>query len=158
MRLLCTELDRKESAISRSSVSEQFESTLVSLLLNEFPHNFSEYIRDQHKFAAPRYLRMAQAYIRSRVAERITVEEIAAHCKVTQRTLQASFQEHLKTTPIRFMRRVRLELAQEALSRRAISDSSITDIALESGFSSASRFSQYYREYFGYFGDARSNC
>ena len=68
---------------------------------------------------------------------------------MSPRTLQYGFRRHRGTTPLQYLKRVRLDLAREALLQARTTGERITDIAGRVGYASASRFSRDYRERFG---------
>ena len=76
-----------------------------------------------------------------------TVHEIAAALAVSVRSLEAGFREWKQETPVAFMRRLRLAAAREQLSHPH-AQTTVTEVALNSGFLHLPRFAQYYRAAF----------
>jgi AraC-like DNA-binding protein len=100
--------------------------------------------------ATPLTVRRAIDFIETAAEEDISVAQIAAAAHVTVRAVQLAFQHHLDTTPMRYLRRVRLERARDDL--RAADPScghTVTDVAAHWGFLSPGRFSALYRNTFG---------
>ena len=91
----------------------------------------------------------AAAFIDEHAARDITVPEIAAAACVTVRALQLAFRRELDTTPTAYLRTVRLARAHRELVDADLSQETVTAVAYRWGFSSASRFSAYYRETYG---------
>jgi AraC-like DNA-binding protein len=87
-------------------------------------------------------------WVRGNLAEPINLEQLAAVAGVRQRTLESHFRLHLGTTPLRWVRRMRLVNARRDLSRGR-PHARVTDIALASGFSQLGRFAAHYRSAFG---------
>ncbi len=79
----------------------------------------------------------------------ITALELAVACGVSQRTLEHGFRELLGMTPAAFLRVHRMNLAHYALAGADPRSTSVTEIALELGFSHPGRFSVEYRALFG---------
>lgn len=94
-------------------------------------------------------VRRATAFIDEHAARDITVPEIAGAACVTVRALQLAFRRELDTTPTAYLRTVRLARAHRELVRADLSQETVTAVAYRWGFSSASRFSAYYRETYG---------
>jgi transcriptional regulator GlxA family with amidase domain len=68
---------------------------------------------------------------------------------VSVRTLHAAFQERLATSPMTYVRTVRLDRARAELLRSDPHEVSVTDVAMRYGFAHLSRFAQQYRDRFG---------
>lgn len=76
----------------------------------------------------------------------VRIGELAAFACVSQRRLERSFRKHLGTTPGQYYLRLRLESAQRLLRRSGLS---IVQVALATGFISASHFAKVYQANFG---------
>jgi AraC-like DNA-binding protein len=96
----------------------------------------------------PRHLKAAVEYIEDNLHRSLTVSEIAAAVGISIRALQASFQRHLHTTPLRHLRQVRLEHAHRELSSPA-NRLPIGEVAHKWGFNHLGRFSSHYRALYG---------
>ncbi len=149
VRALCIELNRDGPAYVNTSVSYHMERVLAGMLIEELGHNHTALLHKRSEILSPRYVRSAQDYIHAHARENIFLQQVADHCNVTARALQLGFRKYLNVTPIEYLRNVRLDLAHEELRRSSQSDTSVTDVALNSGFSSSSKFSEYYRERYG---------
>jgi AraC-like DNA-binding protein len=126
--------------------AKAFDEFMLSLLLDLAPHNYSDEIKGPHPLAAPRTLREAERLMRE--ADGLaSVHEIAAAVGVSVRSLEAGFREWKQETPLAFMRRLRLAAARERLSRPD-AQTTVTDVALSTGFLHLPRFAQYYRAAF----------
>jgi AraC-like DNA-binding protein len=90
----------------------------------------------------------ALRWLRAHVDEPIQLETLAAVAGVRPRTLETHFKLYLGTTPLGWVRRTRLALARQQLLR-ADGSTSVTDVALASGFSQLGRFALQYREQYG---------
>ena len=67
---------------------------------------------------------------------------------VSVRTLYAGFKDFRQTSPMEYLRTIRLQRAREELQRQD-PDSSVTEIAIRWGFTHMGRFSQDYSRMFG---------
>jgi AraC-like DNA-binding protein len=94
-------------------------------------------------------LRRATAFIDEQPERDITVTDIAAAACVTVRALQMAFRRELDTTPMGYLRTVRLARAHRDLLDLGPGQETVTAVAYRWGFSSTSRFSAYYRETYG---------
>ncbi|MFI6309485.1 helix-turn-helix domain-containing protein [Nocardia fusca] len=103
--------------------------------------------RDAH----PGVVRRAIAYLESHVHEDITVAAVAAAAFVTPRALQLAFRRHLGTTPLRYLRRLRLAGAHEQLLAAAPGDGqTVASIARAWGFAHPGRFAATYHRCYGH--------
>lgn len=98
---------------------------------------------------APAALRRAVAYLDDHAEQPVTLAGVAEAAGVTPRALQAAFRQHYSTTPMSYLRRVRLEGAHRDLQTASPGQESVTAIAYRWGFSSPSRFAAYYRGAYG---------
>ncbi|WP_327654657.1 helix-turn-helix transcriptional regulator [Streptomyces sp. NBC_00483] len=94
-------------------------------------------------------LRRAIAHIDANAQEPLTVAEIAAASHVTVRALQYAFRRHLDTTPLAYLRRVRLAHAHDELRDSDPASATVTAIAARWGFHHSGRFAALYRDAYG---------
>ncbi|WP_174188293.1 helix-turn-helix domain-containing protein [Nocardia barduliensis] len=100
--------------------------------------------------AHPETVRRALAYLESHVRDDIAVTDVAAAAYVTVRALQLAFRRHLDTTPMAYLRRLRLRGAHEQLRDCSPDDGhTVTSIAAAWGFGHPGRFATAYREAYG---------
>jgi len=97
----------------------------------------------------PPVLRKAIRYIHENAQRDIALRDICAAVNVTPRSVQYAFRRHLGTTPLEYLRRVRLERAHRELQRADPSRDTVTAIASRWGFTHPGRFSRIYRQIFG---------
>jgi AraC-like DNA-binding protein len=94
-------------------------------------------------------VRRAVAHIEDHADQPLTVAEIAAAAHVTVRALQYAFRRHLDTTPLAYLRRVRLAQAHRDLRAASPLDTTVGEIAARWGFAHPGRFAALYREAYG---------
>ncbi len=124
---------------------------LAATALATFPNNalIDPTIEDRHD-AHPVTLRRAVAFIDENAHRDITVADIAAAASVTIRAVQLAFRRHLGTTPMEYLRRVRLDHARQDLARASPGDGiTVTAVAYRWGFRSSSRFAAAFRRAYG---------
>ena len=97
------------------------------------------------KTANPHVLQSAQL-MEAHLDEPLAIADIAKKAGVTPRQLERLFQGALGVSPGKHYAHLRLERARQLLRQ---TDLSVVEIALASGFSSASALSRRYREAFG---------
>jgi AraC-like DNA-binding protein len=120
--------------------------------LSKVDRNFGR-TRDPAEFpdappGLPADLTRALGWLRSHLAEPIQLDLLAQIAGVRPRTLETHFKMFLGTTPLGWVRRMRLARArQELLHTRP--PASVTDVALANGFSQLGRFAGQYRRLFG---------
>lgn len=88
-------------------------------------------------------LARAMRYIRANLALPISVKSILREVPISRRTLEEKFRRTLGRSPLREIRRMRIERAQHFLSRTRMS---IFEIAKRCGFSTAERFASVFRQ------------
>jgi AraC-like DNA-binding protein len=104
---------------------------------------------DRHD-ASPATVRRAVAFIEENADSDISVADVAASACVTVRAVQLAFRRHLDTTPMAYLRRVRLEHAHAELGAADPRGGlTVTTVAARWGFPSPSRFTTYYRRAYG---------
>jgi transcriptional regulator GlxA family with amidase domain len=130
-----------------SAAATSFDEFLVSLLLTQHPHNYTDELHRRVRCAPPRLIREAEHLMRTGDV-RLTVSEIASRLRVSLRSLEAGFREYRCMTPTQCLRAIRLQRARESLLTPTAS-TSVTTVALENGFAHLPRFSAYYRTAFG---------
>jgi AraC-like DNA-binding protein len=96
----------------------------------------------------PASLTRALRWLDDRLDEPVQIDTLAMVAGVRPRTLEAHFRLYLKTTPLGWVRRVRLARARQQLLA-AGQDDSIAAIAHANGFSQPGRFAAHYRRRFG---------
>lgn len=96
----------------------------------------------------PADLVRALEWLRGHLSESVNLEKLASIAGVRPRTLESHFRTFLGTTPLGWVRRMRLVDARRDLEfGRA--DATVTGIALANGFNQLGRFSVEYREVYG---------
>ena len=129
------------------SAVANLDEFLVSLVLSQHPHNYSDDLRRPQKPPSPRLVREAERLMQDGSPE-LTPSRIAAELGVSLRTLEMGFRATHDCTPNAFLRKVRITRAREALLA-ADACTSVTDVALACGFLHLARFSAHYRQMFG---------
>jgi AraC-like DNA-binding protein len=124
---------------------------LGAALLTTFANTWTTEPHHQDRVdATPTTLTRAIAFIETNVDVDISVVDIARASYVTVRAIQIAFRRHLETTPMAYLRRVRLERAHEQLRGANPGDgTTITQVAARWGFTNPSRFAAIYQRTYG---------
>jgi len=91
---------------------------------------------------AQQIVRKAMAYIHEHYAEPISLDDIAAYVGFSEQHLSRCFRKEIGITPVDYLRRYRIRQARALLET---GDRSITEVALEVGFSGSSYFARVFR-------------
>lgn len=97
--------------------------------------------------ALHRSVARAKSYIERHYAAPCNLDEIAAYACLSAQHLSRLFNEQLGMPPMQYLWQVRLNSAEELLTR---STRSMADIAYQCGFKSPCHFSRMVREHFGH--------
>ena len=98
--------------------------------------------------ALPADVVRALGWLRAHLSEAIDLDLLAGVAGVRPRTLETHFRMFLHTTPLGWVRRMRLARARHDLVRRG-PRATVTAVALDSGFTQLGRFAAEYRRAFG---------
>ena len=144
------DLALNEGGALSSGQRSRFEEMLLDAVINvavEIPEAAGW--RPQRQSAHDRVRANAVAYIHCHLSNpELDVSQVAQHCRVSVRYLQAAFAA-ASTTMGEFIREERLQQCRAALLNAALRDTSIIEISLRWGFSDAPYFSRAYKARFG---------
>lgn len=146
---MVSEVDRDDSGFAGSGLmARQIEHALMTGLIEAHRNNYSRFLGRRPGSPAPRHLRLAEAFIVANLDRSLTIEGIAEAAGTTPRTLQLAFRQFRGMTPLAFWRDQRLLRAHEALisGQQGVS---VTDVAIQWGFTHLGRFAQSYKARFG---------
>ncbi len=136
--------------ISGSSIAKKhMSSLLMSALINCLDHNYQDELASGTASPRPAYIAKAQEFMRTNFAEAIGPEDVAEAADVSTRALFAGFRSHLNTTPMRYLKELRLDMVHDTLTRMEPRRTSVTTIAMNYGFSHLGHFCAAYKQKFG---------
>lgn len=127
----------------------RLEQTLIQSLLFAQPHNHSAALHVPAREPGARLVSQAAELLRDDPGHPWTVVELAARVSVSARSLQQGFRRSLDTTPMAYLRTIRLEKVREDLTRGGPGTESVTEAATRWGFLHLGRFAAAYRSAFG---------
>jgi AraC-like DNA-binding protein len=128
------------------------ERMLFLLLAAAVPNNYSRALADRTPSspAAPYYVRRVEDYIRNHAREPISPADLVSIGGASARSLYHGFRRFRSTTPMGYLKEVRLGFARDALMKgRANGVVSVTEAAMAAGYTNLSQFSRDYKARFG---------
>jgi transcriptional regulator GlxA family with amidase domain len=117
-----------------------FVDSLVRGFLVAAEHPHREALLRDGQLGAPRAIRMAVEIIEEEADLPLTLSSIAERSYVSVRSLQQGFRRYLETSPMAYLREVRLRRAHQMLLRSDPSAVTVASIAYQWGFSNLGRF------------------
>lgn len=133
--------------VSTAATSHLFQAAMA-MILESVPHNYSARLHRPVSPAMPRNLKRAIEYMVANISQPMSVADIAREAGTSVRALQAAFQQFKDTTPLSYLRQMRLEGVRRTLSDAA-NTLSIAQVARTWGFTHMGRFSAIYHDAFG---------
>lgn len=124
---------------------------LAAVTLATFPSNVPTATTfGDRRDARPAVVRRAAALAEAHPDLDLTLADLARAARVSTRALQLAFRRHLDTTPMAFLRRVRLDRAHAELLAAAPGDgTTVTAVAARWGWARPSRFTASYHAAYG---------
>jgi len=147
IRAVVTDLDRAGSIYLAPATMVALEQFVFTALLMSHPHNYSTTLRRREKPIAPRDVKRAIDYMQGHLDVPIRLADIVRASGVPGRTLFKHFSDCRGISPMRHLRNARLDKIREMLVR-AQPEESVTEIAMQWGFTHMGRFSIEYRRRF----------
>lgn len=146
---ICRDLDGPQPCFD-GAVGRVAERTLALMLLNVVPNNYSwAFAEEAVSAAAPYYVRRVESYVREHAGQPITTEDLVAVGGVSARSIYHGFRRFRSTTPMGYLKAVRLDRAREALTKgQPGARTSVTEAATEAGYTNLSQFSRDYKARF----------
>jgi len=149
VRTLWHDLNQPRPCVADSITARSCERTLLLLTVQSFPNNLSTQLERMHAPASPYYVRRVEQYIRANAAQEITIADMTEIAGVSARSLYYGFQRYLGMSPMKYLKRVRLDTARAALRDARRAHETVTRIALGAGYANLNRFCRDYRARFG---------
>lgn len=136
-------------ALHHRRLLRSMERNLLLSYLTLLNHNYRDEFLRSDAAAAPYYVKRAENYIRLNLRNPVTIDELVEISGVSSRSLYYGFKRWRGTTPMSYLRSLRLALAREELKRAREEGGNVTRIALGVGYDHLSRFSKDYKLRFG---------
>lgn len=129
-------------------MQQMYEQLIVTGLLLGQPNNYSDALRRLESKVAPGDVKRAIDFIEAHLQSPVTLADIARASGVPGRTLLEHFKAHRSVSPMRYLRDARMARVREALLR-ADKNETVTQVAMNWGFTHLGRFASDYRGRFG---------
>ncbi|MGO2110014.1 MAG: AraC family transcriptional regulator [Pseudoclavibacter sp.] len=146
---LAHELDRADGIADNPILVEQLESFVMSNVLYSIPNSLSERLHEPAKPAGRGRLDAVIEYMHDHAELPLAPADLARIGHMSIRSLHATFQREFGTSPIAYLRRIRLDRVRDEFMSGHPSEVRVAEVAYRWGFSHPSRFASMYREAFG---------
>lgn len=130
-------------------MAAQLESGLVNLLLTNQPNSYSSEISAEGPSLAPSFVKRVERYIEDNAHEPISIVDMAEHVGVSSRSLFTGFRRYRNTSPMLYLKEIRLRRVNEELQRLSCGSATVTAVAFRWGFSHLGHFTTDYKRRFG---------
>lgn len=145
IRSLYAEVNESNSRTVAHVLSRSFADVFIARLLNAFYAS----VEVPEARSTARKHKVADAFLQlTRSSLEVSPVSAAEELGVPLRTLQEIVKDELDLTPTQVIQQARLERARDALLRADPTQTTVTRVAYECGFSHIGRFSVQYREAF----------
>jgi len=137
-----------DGILARSpKASALLSEAAMQLILENVPHRLTNRLSRHPVDAPPRHVRRAVEYMRANLHLPLTIADIAGNAGISGRLLQSGFRRIHGTTPVAYLRKIRLEAIHDELSRPE-NLLPVSEVALKWGFTHMGRFAASYRSAF----------
>lgn len=144
---LCALSGQIDIGAKASVLGPDLTQWLMTVLLTQLPHSYSETLARAAQSPLPAHVRRARDYIEAHLGDPLPIDVLARAADVSARTLQNGFRQFLDTTPAAYIRDRRLEAVHAALS--STPSRAVTDVLLECGVNSFGHFAKAYARRYG---------
>ena len=121
---------------------------MITSMLFGLEHNLEEFLRAPCPDAGLARVREIESYLEAHAAQRIDLQTLARETGHSIRSICRAFRRHRDSSPMAFLRDLRMQRARERLLDARPEDR-VTSIALSCGFAHLGRFSVEYKRRFG---------
>ncbi|MGH9886640.1 MAG: AraC family transcriptional regulator, partial [bacterium] len=146
---VAVEATNLEARDARWRYVRQLERCLLVDLLTALPHTYSRELERTDAQIAPHYVRRVEQFFRDHFERELRLSDALRVAGVSARSLFYGFRVHRKTTPMIYLKQLRLQVARERLLRAAEVGGSVTAIATSCGFPHLGMFSRDYKLRYG---------
>ena len=121
---------------------------VLAMFVEGLPHNYSDHLGHRVAVPAPRNVRHAIDFMHANIAKPLRLEDIARAAHASPRSLQLAFRNFRGSTPMEYLRRLRLDGAHNDLLH-CEPGTRVADVAYRWGFAHHGMFSANYAKAFG---------
>lgn len=149
LRWIYESLAIDETSFDSPIIAAQVEQMAITMLLTCQPHNYSEELAGEERSIAPAFVKRIERYIEDHADEPITIVDLAEHAGVSSRSIFNGFRRFRNTSPMLYLKEVRMRRVHEELKRLTPADSTVTAVAYHWGFTHLGHFTTDYKRRFG---------
>ncbi|HUD32341.1 MAG TPA: AraC family transcriptional regulator [Variovorax sp.] len=124
------------------------KEAVLSMFVEAMPHDYSSYLGRRTAMPAPKHVRRAIEFMHANLLRPLRLEDIAVASQTSARALQMGFRQFRDTTPMDYLRRLRLDGARNELIH-CPPGTSVADVAYRWGFAHHGMFASRYAKLFG---------
>lgn len=130
--------------------TQRLEDTFFASLLDIWPHNQLPHAGTTVSSSlAPHTIKRAKEYIHQHLTQPLNVSMIAQAVGISTRSLYMGFNQFVEQSPMRYVKKQRLNYAHQQLMQADPTIQSVTEIAYLAGFTHLSQFAADYQRLFG---------
>ena len=137
------------SVFENQHVAYHLEQSLIMMLLTEIEHSATSEMSQNNRSPAPYYVKRVEDMFRAHFESEISMDDIIKAAGVSARTVFYGFQRWRGTSPMGYLRDMRLDAARQNLAKAVAGPKSVSEAALAVGFANFSQFSKLYKLRFG---------
>jgi AraC-like DNA-binding protein len=149
LRMIDRASGQSSGALTHALAAQRLEQMLLHSLLFGQPHNYTAALTAPARESGTRPVTKAVELLRADPGHPWTVAELASKVSMSVRSLQEAFRRSLDTTPLRYLRGIRLESAHHELATAAPGTVTVTEVAMRWGFLHLGRFAAAYSRSYG---------
>ncbi|NUU07869.1 AraC family transcriptional regulator [Leifsonia sp. C5G2] len=149
VRMIDRAAAQADGPLTHPLAAQRLEEMLIHSLLFGQSHNYTDRLTVPSPSPGARPVTRAVELLRSDPGRPWTVAELAEEVSASVRSLQEGFSRSLGTTPMAYLRRLRLEETRRDLSEAVPGTVSVTEVASRWGFVHLGRFAAAYARAFG---------
>lgn len=147
--VVVADLDSGATLTSSPLAAASLEYAIVDGLLVSHAHTYSDHLDHSAPTPRPRTIQRAVNLLHDHCEEPLSTADVAEAVGLSSRALQDGFRTHVGSTPMAYLRRVRLHRIRDELLASDPATANVTSIALDWGMTHLGRFAQSYRVEFG---------
>lgn len=149
MQLLLDDIVEPDGAAADPTTAARLAAGAVGAFLSAADHPHRKELIRPERYRWPRPVRQAIEAMQADPAYPFTVADLAHASGVGVRALQAAFHRTTGTSPMGYLRDLRLARAHDDLRRASPDTETVADVAHRWGFSHLGRFAAAYRQQYG---------
>jgi AraC-like DNA-binding protein len=150
LRLVYEEIERPNGLLSHRLAAKTFENLLVDSLLLAQSNNYTDALTSPVQSGSSRTVRAAIELLEAQPQRAWSVGELAGEVHLSARALQQAFARTLNTSPMRYLRQVRLARVHADLLDASPEQTTVAEVAARWGFVHHGHFAAAYRDRYGH--------